>query len=75
MKTIGIVDARKHFAQLLDSVEAGEEVIITRRGRSVARLVPEQPQSAAAVFAPLWDADFTDLKTPQDIPAEPVEGF
>jgi prevent-host-death family protein len=47
MKTANIAEAKAHFSALLAEVEAGEEVIITRRGKPVARIVPEP---AAAVF-------------------------
>jgi len=40
MKEIGAFEAKNRLGQLLDWVEAGEEVVITRRGRVVARLVP-----------------------------------
>lgn len=33
-------DAKAKILSLLDDVEAGEEVEITRRGRTIARLVP-----------------------------------
>jgi len=34
-------EAKTHFARLLDEVERGETIIITRRGQAIARLVPE----------------------------------
>jgi prevent-host-death family protein len=34
-------EAKTHLPQLLDDVERGETVIITRHGRPIARLVPE----------------------------------
>ena len=37
---IGAYDARTHFSELLQRVEAGEELTITRHGLPVARLVP-----------------------------------
>lgn len=40
MKEVGAFEAKSRLGQLLDRVEAGEEVVITRRGRAVARLVP-----------------------------------
>ena len=43
MCEIGAFEARNKLRQLLDWVEAGEEVVITRRGRIVARLVPPRP--------------------------------
>ncbi|MCX7962527.1 MAG: type II toxin-antitoxin system prevent-host-death family antitoxin [Burkholderiales bacterium] len=40
MLTVGAFEAKTKLAELLDKVEAGEVVTITRRGRAVARLVP-----------------------------------
>ena len=40
MREIGAFEAKSKLGQLLDWVEAGEEVVITRRGKVVARLVP-----------------------------------
>ena len=49
MKTANIAEAKSHFSALLADVEAGEEVVITRRGKPVARIVPELT-SASPVF-------------------------
>jgi len=35
-------DAKTHLPRLLDAVERGETVVITRHGRRIARIVPEQ---------------------------------
>ncbi len=40
MREIGAFEAKSKLGQLLDRVEAGEEIVITRRGRIVAKLVP-----------------------------------
>lgn len=40
MKHIGSYQAKTHLPQLLDSVERGETIVITRNGRPAARLVP-----------------------------------
>jgi len=40
MKTTGSDEARKHFSELLDRVEKGERILITRRGKPAALLVP-----------------------------------
>lgn len=39
MHEIGAFEAKNKFGQLLDWVEAGEDVVITRRGKVVARMV------------------------------------
>lgn len=43
MITVGSYDAKTHLAELLDKVEAGEQVTITRHRRAVARMVPVNP--------------------------------
>ncbi len=40
MKTKGAFEARTHFARLLERVARGEQIVITKRGTTVARLVP-----------------------------------
>jgi prevent-host-death family protein len=40
VSTVGSFEAKTKFAELLDRVEAGETVTITRRGKAVAQLVP-----------------------------------
>jgi prevent-host-death family protein len=40
---INVREARRRLASLLDAVEAGDEVVITRRGKPAARLVPPEP--------------------------------
>ncbi len=39
MERIGIYDARMRLSELVDRVEAGEEIVLTRRGRPVVRMV------------------------------------
>ena len=40
MTTVGSFEAKTKLAELLDRVEAGETVTITRRGKAVAKLIP-----------------------------------
>jgi len=40
MVTVGAFDAKTHLSALLERVAAGEEVVITKHGRPIARLVP-----------------------------------
>jgi prevent-host-death family protein len=43
MREFGAFEAKNKLGHLLDLVERGEEVVITRHGREVARLVPARP--------------------------------
>jgi prevent-host-death family protein len=40
MRTVSIREARERLRALLDDVAAGEEIVLMRRGKAVARLVP-----------------------------------
>lgn len=44
MNSYSLADAKARLSELIDKVEAGETVEITRRGRPVARLTPLAPQ-------------------------------
>lgn len=40
MITVGAFEAKTHLSALLERVENGEEIVITRHGKPLARLVP-----------------------------------
>lgn len=43
---VGSYEAKTHLPQLLDRVEHGETIVITRHGKPVARLIPASPATA-----------------------------
>lgn len=47
MKTVNVRETREQLSRLLDAVAAGEEVVIIRHGRPVARLVPAGAEEVA----------------------------
>ncbi len=49
MREIQASEAKTHLPQLLDEVERGEAVVITRHGRAIARLVPEAQRRQAEI--------------------------
>jgi prevent-host-death family protein len=51
MERIGIYDARSRLSELVDRVEAGEEVILTRRGQAVVRMVRADEEMRGKVRA------------------------
>ena len=44
MDQIGAFEAKNKLSALLERVEQGEEILITRRGKPVAKLVPAVPR-------------------------------
>lgn len=49
MRSMTLADAKAQLSAVVDQVEAGEEIVITRRGKPVARIVAEHA-------APAYDA-------------------
>lgn len=48
-RTVGAFEAKNRLSELLQLVENGEEVTITKHGRPVARLVPASQRDPAKV--------------------------
>jgi antitoxin (DNA-binding transcriptional repressor) of toxin-antitoxin stability system len=55
MITVNLAHAKAHLSELLDKVEAGEEVIVTRHGKPVAHIrqavSPKKPLDFEALAA------------------------
>lgn len=50
METVGLFEAKTHLSELIARAERGEEVVITRHNKPVARIVPivtAEPDAAA----------------------------
>jgi prevent-host-death family protein len=76
MKTINIHAAKTHLSSLVEEAAAGEEIIIAKAGKPVARLVPLEKKKGiestlGAWKNKVWISD--DLDAP--LPAEILRGF
>ena len=49
MTIVNIHEAKTHLSRLLERVEAGEEIIIARAGKPIARLQPFRPSPVQRV--------------------------
>jgi prevent-host-death family protein len=74
MKTVNVHEAKTHLSRLLARVERGEEIVIARGGRPVARLLPyDQPAQRRLLGqdrGKVWIADDFDAPLPDDILAD-----
>jgi len=68
MSTVTLASAKAHLSHLLDRVEAGEEIVITRRGQPIARITsierPTLPVKSLAEFRrrmPRWRKSSSEL--------------
>lgn len=75
MEQVQIAEAKAHLSALIERVEAGEEIIIARRGKPVARLIPERQagRTAADVFRDVWSQGGLDIEPPPDLALEEVD--
>lgn len=71
MKTLGIRVARIRLSQLVDEVAAGEEIVITKYGKPLARLLPlarcHEPRIPGLLKGKIWIAEDFDEPLPQEI--------
>ena len=72
MATVNIHEAKTHFSKLLRRVSAGEEIVIARAGRPVARLVPVRSAASGRNLGGYagevrWDGDFDATLTSEVI--------
>ena len=51
MIEVGAFEAKTHLSSLLEKVSQGEEVVITKHGKAVARLVPAEQAGRSRVSA------------------------
>jgi prevent-host-death family protein len=62
---VSVYEAKTQLSNLLERVSAGDQVVITNRGKPVAELVPHEPATAIlglaeGVIEP-WDVDSVSL--------------
>lgn len=71
MRQVNIHEAKTHLSQLVAEVENGEEIVIARAGKPVARLVKTEPESHPRLFGLLKGKiqipDDFDAPLPDDI--------
>jgi prevent-host-death family protein len=69
-RTVNVHEAKTHLSRLLEAVEAGEDVVIARAGKPIARLVPAaartQSRTPGAWRGQVVIADDFD-ETPEDL--------
>lgn len=78
-ESVNIHEAKTHLSRLIDRVEAGDEIVIARAGRPVARLVPFRVRTTPrvpgrwrdqVVIAPDFDAVNEQIAREFEGPAE-----
>jgi prevent-host-death family protein len=72
--TVNIFEAKTQLSKLIERVERGEEVIIARAGKPVARLTGldpvKRPIRYGGLKGKIWIAEDFDAPLADDVPAE-----
>lgn len=50
MKTVNLYEAKTHLSRLVDEVRGGEEILLARNGKPVAKLVPVEASKPSDAF-------------------------
>lgn len=70
-KTVNIHEAKTHFSKLLNRVERGEEIVIARAGRPIAKLsaieAPKKERVLGSDRGKVWIAEDFDAPLPEEI--------
>jgi prevent-host-death family protein len=78
MSVVNVHEAKTHLSRLLERVLAGEEIVIAKAGRPVAKLIPyaesEEPRKMGGWKGRVWMADDFDELPPDLLAAFYGEG-
>jgi prevent-host-death family protein len=69
VRTVDISVAALHLARLVELVATGEEIVIAKAGKRVARLVPFRPRQPDLLKGRIWIANDFDDPLPEEIMA------
>jgi prevent-host-death family protein len=73
MRMVNIHSAKTHLSRLIAEVASGEENVIAKAGKPVARLLPfeprREPRRAGLMKGKIWIADDFDEPLPEEIMA------
>jgi prevent-host-death family protein len=74
-ESVNVYEAKTHLSQLLDRAAAGEEIVIARAGRPVARLVALAEPSPQPRVPGAWRGRVTIADDFDELPAEVDAAF
>lgn len=71
MRQVNIHEAKTHLSRLVEEAAAGEEIIIAKAGKPVAKLVPiagsREPRRLGSMRGKIWMSDDFDAPLPPDV--------
>lgn len=68
-------EAKTHLSQLVERALAGEEIVVTRRGKPAVRLTPVEPTSGREALFGCMAGEIEFLDGYDELPDEVLEAF
>ena len=75
MAQFGMHDAKTNLSQLVARAQAGEEIVIARNGKPVARVVPIAPANSMASVRGIWRGQVRFADDFDELPDDIAEAF
>jgi prevent-host-death family protein len=75
MSQVGMHEAKTKLSQLVERAQAGEDIVIARNGKPVARLVPIAPESSFASLRGKYRGQIVIADDFDELPDDIAEAF
>ena len=75
LEAVNVHEAKTHLSRLLERVEAGEEIVIARAGKPVARLVPLEPGAPRRLIGRSRDKIWMSEDFDEPLPWQSFPGY
>ena len=76
MRTTNVAEAKAHLSMLIERALAGEEVVISKHGKPMVRLVPyERDTSPRDMSIRIWEGDVKMADDFDELPSELIDAF
>jgi prevent-host-death family protein len=75
MAQVGMHEAKTKLSQLVERAEAGEDIVIARNGKPVARLVPVARSNSFASIRGMWRGQVQVADDFDELPDDIAEAF
>jgi prevent-host-death family protein len=75
MAQVGMHEAKTKLSQLVERAEAGEEIVIARNGKPVARLIPVTRPNSFAEIRGIWRGQIHIADNFDELPDDIAEAF
>lgn len=76
MRTTNVAEAKAHLSMLIEKALAGEEVVISKHGKPMVKLIPyRRDTSPRDMSVRIWEGEVKMADDFDELPAEMIDAF